>query len=152
MTIKQISGKILLALYVVQLESPVKLEMSQIIFQTISEPKLETDNWLMDILHAISKNDALLYNAFNYLLSKGIISNRNTKGLMGDLLLTGLCITDAGIDIVEGVEQGPAEQKIIKSLFNFNFNTDVTLDSLLKVEIGNIVGIGAALSARAELK
>lgn len=152
MSIKNTSGKILLALYVVQLDNPVKLERAQILFHNSSKPKLESDNWLKKILHEISDNDALLYNSFNYLLNKGLIANKNAKGIMGGLLLLGLHITDSGIDIVEGVEQGPAEQKIVKSLFNFNFNTSVTLDSLLKAEVGNIVGIGAAVSGKAELK
>ncbi len=152
MSIKQTSGKILLALYAVQLENPVKLERSQIIFQTASKPKLETDSWLKAILHTISDNDAMLYNSFNYLLSKGLIANKNTKGIMGGLLLLGLHITDTGVDIVEGIEQGPAEQKVVKSLFNFNFSSNVTVDSLLKAEVGNIVGIGGAIGGKVDLK
>lgn len=152
MGIKQISGKILLALYVVQLDNPIKLERAQIVFQNESKPKLEADGWLKNILHEISDNDAMLYNSFNYLLSKGLVANKNTKGIMGGLLLLGLHITDIGIDIIEGVDQGSTEQKVVKSLFNFNFNTNVTLDSLLKAEVGNIVGIGAAVSGKAELK
>ena len=152
MSIKHTSGKILLALYVVQLDNPVKLERTDIVFDTANKPKLRTDTWLKEILHSISDNDAMLYNSFNYLLSKGLIANKNTKGIMGGLLLLGLHITDMGVDIVEGFDQGPAEQKVVKSLFNFSFSTNVTLDSLLKAEVGNIVGIGGAISGKAELK
>lgn len=152
MGIKQVSGKILLALYVVQLENPVKLERSSIVFQTATKPKLETDSWLRNVLHRISENDAMLYNGINYLLEKGLIANKNTKGIMGGLLLMGLHLTDSGIDIIEGVDQGPAEQKVVKSLFNFNFSANVTLDSLLKAEVGNIVGIGAAVGGKVDLQ
>lgn len=151
MTIKQTSGKILLALYVVQLDNPVKLERAQIIFQKASRPKLEADSWLKTIFHEISDNDAMLYNSFNYLLNKRLIANKNTKGIMGGLLLLGLHITDIGIDIIEGVEQGPVEQKVVKSLFNFSFKSNVTIDSLVKAEVGNIVGIGAAVGGKVDL-
>ena len=104
------------------------------------------------ILHEISDNDALLYNSFNYLLSKGLIATKNTKGVMGALLLIGLYITDTGIDTVEGVGQGEEERKIVKSLFNFNLSTNVTLDSLIKAEVGNIVGIGGAVNGKAEIR
>lgn len=151
MSIKQTSGKILLALYVIQLDNPVKLERAKVIFQKSSKPKLEADNWLKNILREISDDDAMLYNSFNYLLSKGLIANKNTKGIMGGLLILGLHITDTGIDIIEGVEQGPAEQKVVKSLFNFSFTNKVTIDSLVKAEVGNIVGVGAAVGGKVDL-
>jgi hypothetical protein len=152
MSIKQTSGKILLALYVLQIDNPVKLEQSQIIFQNTSKTKLESDKWLKEIFHAISDNDALLYNSFNYLLSKNLIANKNTKGIWGGLLLIGLHLTDKGVDTVESVEQGPTEQKVVKSLFNFSFSNKITLDSLIKAEVGNIVGTGGAISTKAKLK
>lgn len=151
MTIKQTAGKILLSLYVVQYDNPVKLERSQVVFQHSSRPKLDADKWLKEILHSITENDALLFNAMNYLLSKGLIANKNSKGIMGGLLLLGLHLTDTGVDIIEGVEQGNEGQKIIKSLFNFNFKANISLDSLLKAEVGNIVGIGGAVGGKLDI-
>lgn len=152
MTIKQTAGKILLSLYVVQLDNPVKLERGRIVFKHSSRPKLEADSWLKEVLHSITENDTLLLNAFNYLLDKGLIANKNSKGIMGGLLLLGLHLTDTGIDVVEGVEQGTEGQKIVKSLFSFNFNANISLDSLLKAEVGNIVGVGAAVGGKADIR
>lgn len=152
MTIKQTAGKVLLSLYALQLDNPVKLEQSQILFIYLSKPKLEADKWLKDILHSITESDALLLNAFNYLLGKGLIANRNAKGSMGSLSLRGLHLTDMGIDVIEGVEQGTEGQKIVKSLFSFNFNANISLDSLLKAEVGNIVGVGAAVGGKADIR
>lgn len=151
MTIKQAAGKVLFSLYVFQLNNPVKLEHSQVIFQHSSRPRLDADNWLKEALHSITDNDALLFNAFNYLLNKGLIANKNTKGIMGGMLLLGLHLTDTGVDVIEGVEQGIAERKVVKSLFNFNFKANISLDSLIKAEVGNVVGVGAALGGKADL-
>ncbi|MFZ1302147.1 MAG: hypothetical protein WAQ27_06280 [Candidatus Microsaccharimonas sp.] len=151
MGIKQTAGKILLSLYVTQLDNPVKLERASLVFKNSQKPKLDTDRWLKDILHSISENDTMLYNGFNYLLQKGLIGNKNTKGILGGLLLLGLHVTSQGVDVVEGVEQGPEQQKIVKSLFSFNFSNNVTVDSLVKAEIGNVVGIGAAVGGKLDL-
>lgn len=151
MSIKQTAGKILLSLYVLQLSNPTELEQTSVVFQATSDVELETDAWLEDILHSINDNDNLLYNSFNYLLEKGLIAKKNKKDFMGGLLLLGLHLTASGIDVIEGVEQGEEPQKIIKSLFNFNFSSKMTIDSLVKAEVGNIVGVGAAVGGKIDL-
>lgn len=153
MSIKKTAGKILLALYYVQLNDPAKLNNSQIMFsEGVSEIKLENDGWLEQILRNINNSDNLLYNAIKYLLEKGLIDKKNSKGPMGGLWLNGVHLTAVGIDVVEGVEQGEEKQKVVKSLFNFSFNNNVTIDSLVKAEVGNIVGIGVAASGKLEVK
>lgn len=151
MSIKQTAGRILLSLYVIQLDNPTELEQASVVFQSSSNIELDTDEWLENILHSINDNDAILYNAFNYLLEKGLIAKKNSKGLMSGLLLIGLHITASGIDIIEGIEQGEEPQKIVKSLFNFNFSSKVTIDSLVKAEVGNIVGVGVAANGKIKL-
>ncbi len=148
MSIKQTAGKILLSLYVVQLDNPTKLEQTSVVFMATPNSKLDTSEWLKSILHSINDNDVILYNAFNYLLEKHLIAKKNNRELMGGLVLLGLHLTATGIDVIEGVEQGEEPQKIVKSLFNFNFTSKVTVDSLVKAEVGNIVGIGAAASGK----
>ncbi len=151
MSVKQTAGKILLSLYVIQLDDPTKLGQTGIVFAAVSNMKVDTQSWLKDILHSISKDDILLYNAFNYLLEKGLIAKKNNKEIMGGLLLLGLHLTANGIDVIEGIEQGEEPQKAIKSLFNFNFTSKVSIDSLVKAEVGNIVGIGAAANGKIKL-
>jgi hypothetical protein len=150
MTIKETAGKIVLLLYAVQINNPAKLDNSHITFSMPNKPKLEAGSWLKRALREVSDNDALLYNALNYLLEKGLISKRNTKDIMGGMLLIGPHLTADGVDIIEGIEQGEEKQKIVKSLFNFNFSLSPTMkvDSLVKAEVGNIVGIGGAISGK----
>jgi len=148
MSVKQTAGKILLVLYVLQLDNPVKLERTSVSFSTSGKPKLTTDSWLKTILHSVNKDDAMLYNGFNYLIDKGLIYQGNTSVHLGAISLRGIHITHSGIDIIEGIEQGDEGRKTVKSLFSFNFNNNVTIDSLLKVEVGNIVGIGGAVSGK----
>lgn len=154
MTVKEAAGKIILVLYHVQTENPAKLDNSQITFSMPSKPKLEADKWLKRALREVNENDAVLYNALNYLLEKGLIAKRNTKDIMGGMLLIGPHLTADGIDVIEGVEQGEEGQKVVKSLFNFSFTLKPTMkiDSLVKAEVGNIVGIGGAISGKVEKK
>ena len=154
MTIKETAGKILLVLYYLQISEPMKLDQEQILFQAANKPKLETtSSRFKQQLHEISSNDVQLYNATLYLLERGLIQSKTKMGVMGGLLILGPHVTYQGIDIVESVEQGEASQKIVKSLFNFSFNFSPTMkvDSLLKAEVGNIVGMGGAISGKVEL-
>ena len=153
MTIKETAGKVLLVLYALQIENPIKLEQTSVVLKSLNKPKLETKSWLKDILHQVSDNDGHLYNAFSYLLDKGLLSRGDTTVPMGAIVLTGIHITGAGIDIIEGVEQGPEQRSVIKSLFSLNINVrnTITVDSLLKGEVGSIVGIGAAVSGKVEM-
>ena len=119
--------------------------------EDVTEIKLEGNDWLEQMLHGISNSDNLLYNSIKYLLEKGLIDKKNSKGPMSGLWLIGVHLTAAGIDVIEGVEQGEENQKVVRSLFNFSFNNNVTIDSLVKAEVGNIVGIGAAASGKVEV-
>jgi hypothetical protein len=154
MTIKEAAGKIILLLYYAQTENPAKLDNSKMAFTMINKPKLEADGWLKRALRDINENDAVLYNAINYLLEKRLIARRNTKDTLGGMLLISPHLTADGIDIIEGIEQGTERQRIVKSLFNFTFNLSPTMkvDNLIKAEVGNIVGIGGAISGKVEKK
>lgn len=153
MTIKETAGKILLILYYLQITSPTKLENMQILFQATDRPELEADEELKELLHEINNTDADLYNAINYLFERGLVSKRNQKNAMGGLLIIGPHVTYEGIDIIESVEQGEESQKVVKSLFNFSFNFSPTMKvgSLIKAEVGNIVGIGGAINGKVDL-
>jgi hypothetical protein len=153
MTVKETAGKILLVLYYIQTENPAKLEIASIIFTTMGDIVLETDTWLKALLEGITKNNKELYNGFNYLLGKGLIAKKNNRDMMGGIILLGVHLTPSGIDIIENVEQGEEPQKIFKSLFNlsFNFSPNVKVGSLLKAEVGNIVGIGGAINGKLSL-
>lgn len=153
MTIKETAGKILLVFYYLQTTDPMKLEEMQMMFQTVVQPKLEAYAELKSLLHNVNSSDIVLYNAIKYLLERGLISKRNQKNVMGGLLIIGPHVTYEGVDIIESVEQGKDKQKIVKSLFNFSFNFSPTMkvDNLIKAEVGNIVGIGGAISGKVGL-
>lgn len=149
MTVKETAGKILLALYSIQTDNPAYLQDRKIIFRTISKVKLHTDAKFKEILYKINSDESALYNAFDYLLQKKFIAS-NQSNTMGALVLIGTHLTFNGVDIIEGIERGKGPQKVIKSLFNFSFNFSPTMkvDSLIKAEVGNIVGIGGAVSGK----
>lgn len=151
MTIKETAGKILLALYYLQTNNPVDLEQTSIVFIAASKPKLDTKSKFKNMLHDINDNDAVLYNAFNYLLEKRLIAKKNNKTIYGGMFLLGLHVTHEGIDVIEGVEQGPEQQQVFKSLFNITFSPKIKVDSLVKSEVGNIVGIGGAVGGKLNL-
>lgn len=152
MKVNHAAGKILLALYVLQLENVVKLGKARLQFTSPQKSKLEGDTWLKDILRQINADDSMIHNALNYLLDEGLIHNFSTRDVGPySILLYGIRVSSKGIRIVENIEKGDEQRKVVKSLFSFNFSNNVTVDSLVKAEVGNIVGIGAAVGGKIDL-
>ncbi len=154
MTIKEAAGKILLVLYYLQINEPVKLDQEQMVFRTTGKLKFETrTSKLKQMLHEVAADDTLLYNATQYLLERGLIDSKIKTNPMGALVIIGPHVTYQGVDIVESVEQGEEKQKVVKALFNFSFNfsPSMKVDSLLKAEVGNIVGIGGAIGGKMDV-
>ena len=150
MTIKEAAGKVLLLLYYKQTTNPAELESTHITFSSVNKTKLDTSTKLKSSLHEICVDDATLYNAVNYLLERGLIDAKQRKDVTGVLFLLSPRVTYLGVDTIEGVEQGEEGQKVVKTLFNFNIKvrSNINVDSLIKTEIGNIVGIGGAISGK----
>jgi len=153
MTIKETAGKILLVLYSLQIENPIKLKNDLILIKTIDRPVIEGNDGVAGWLHKITDDDTRLYNGLQYLFDKHLIAKSNNKNAMGAYLIRGLYVTDLGLDIIQGVEQGEESQKKLKSLFNFNFTISpkIQVDSLVKAEVGNIVGVGGAIGGKLSL-
>lgn len=151
MTIKETAGKLLLVLYSLQITGTINLEREQITFTITSKTKLRTTSSnFKNKLHKITDEDTALYNATNYLLERGLITGKDKKVGPGCLIIISPHVTYQGVDIIESVEQGEESQRAVKSLFNFSFNFSPTMkvDSLLKAEVGNIVGIGGAIGGK----
>jgi hypothetical protein len=88
-------------------------------------------------------------NAFNYLLKSGLVAKKgDRKEVVGALIIIGLHLTPRGIDTIEGIEQSPEKKKVVKSLFNINVTSNMNVDSLIKAEVGNIIGIGGGISGK----
>ncbi len=153
MTIKQVAGRILLALYAMQRQNPISLRDEQIHFSLMPDSKKivgGSDNieGMLDKL-GLKDDDATVYNAFHYLLEKDLVTHINNKFMtMGSEFYNGPKLTAYGIDIIEGIEQKDEEpKKTIKALFNFEFkNNTITVDSLLKAQLGDIIGVGGKIS------
>jgi hypothetical protein len=155
MTIKEIAGKILLIIYVIQREDPVGLqeEMIDIVTVVYSDdkrrvPYFREDTRLVKAMRAVDDNDASLYSAFHYLLDKeliGFLNKEKNKTMDGEYYF-GIRLTDKGFDVIEGVEQSKESQKKFSSLFNITIAPTVKVDSLVKAEVGNIVGVGGAIN------
>ena len=161
MTIKETAGKLLLALYSLQIKNPIVLQDMQLNIAVSDRYEggrtppyflHEEEYPLPQILHQISTNDSLLYNALHYLLGKSLINFVNTDSFRANASedYFGLHLTDLGIDVVEGVNQGDEQKKRFSSLFNITVNNNV--DSLIKAEVGNVVGIGGAISGKVTTK
>ncbi len=153
MQIKTIAGKMLLVFYALQRENPISLQDEIVSIVTHSSdkdqkiPKFDSEKSdLIDKMHRITTSDSDLYSAFHFLLDKGFITftNQNSHKTMGGENYFGLRLTDLGFDVVEGVEQNKENQKKFFALFNIKAN--MTIDSLVKAEVGNIVGIGGAVN------
>lgn len=152
MTVKQAAGKILLALYLMQTQDPIGLRDEQINFSLMPDSKQTVGG--SDKIESMLKklkleDDAVVYNAFHYLLEKDLVTHINSRYMtMGSEFYNGPKLTAFGIDIIEGVEQKDDEpKKNIKALFNFEFkNNTITVDSLLKAQVGDIIGAGGKIS------
>ncbi len=151
MTTKQAAGKILLALYYMQTTIPVELRCERITFKLVpnQDSMFEATDKIGRAFEKLGLSENELYNAFSYLLEKGFVTHTNSRcATQGSEYYCGPKPTALGVDVIEGVERNDEEPKrAIKALFNFEFkNNTVTVDSLLKAQVGDIIGAGGKIS------
>jgi hypothetical protein len=96
-------------------------------------------------------NDSMLYVSLTYLCDKNLIDFKRSDTNTEETLYA-IQPTDAGIDTVEGVENDIQSRKNFSSLFSLTINSRMTVDSLIKSEVGNIVGVGGAISSKVGIK
>lgn len=146
-TIKTIAGEILLYFYWLQRHDLTKLSDAILSFQLRHFPKesgqigpvLQRRNESILNIDELNKyTDADLFNALVYLHDCGLIVY-NASPSNTDTSLINLRVTSGGIDIIEGIERGQDERSQFNVVFNFNLTNNVTVESLLKAELGSLI-------------
>ncbi len=134
MTIKETSGKILLYLYQLQRTVPLGMQYRQLGFINKKDGGvgLTSDKkWLTNNLHDINPLSADIFNAFVFLRDKGFIQSRERA--TGEARIhTGIQMTGAGVDVVEGIETGDEGKQIFNVTFNISVASDMDVDGLIK--------------------
>jgi hypothetical protein len=148
-SIKKIAGEILLYFYWIQRKDIAKLSDSNLSFQLRhfkdgrkeKGPKLNhRDETIFNVEKFKKYNDGDLYNSLNYLYEGGMINFNKSSSNVGDNIIN-IKLTAYGIDIIEGIERGEEEKKEFNVTFNFNIYINVTVDSLLKTELGSLIKV-----------
>lgn len=146
-TIKTIAGEVLLYFYWLQRRDLAKLSDAILSFQLRHFPKesgqvgpvlqRRTES-ILSIEELKKYTDADLFNALAYLNDHGLIEY-NASPTNTDTSFINLRVTSSGIDIIEGIERGQDERSQFNVVFNFNLTNNVTVESLLKAELGSLV-------------
>lgn len=131
MTIKEISGGVLLYLYVANREDPLDTDFRNYYFrydesQWASEKKL--NEFQSQLLQTAQGSEKDLLNAIMYLHDAGLIFIETDGSDMGGRMYRDMRPTAAGIDLIEGIER---EEGSTRHKFNITFN--FKLDSLMKI-------------------
>lgn len=145
-SIKKISGEVLLYFYWIQRQDISKLCDTSMSFQLRhfpidkknTGPELERRHeTILNISELKLYSDGDLYNALNYLYDCGLINFNKSSTNVGDHILN-IQLTASGVDIIEGIECGNTEQEYFNITFNFNVQNNITVESLLKAELGSL--------------
>ena len=145
--IKTIAGEILLYFYYLQRTDTIKLRDALLSFQLRHFPEdrkekgilLEhrTDS-ILNVNELINYHDSDLFNAINYLNDCCLITMNESQD-SGGVHLLNLKLTALGFDLIEGIERGREERTQFNVTFNFNLENNVTVENLLKAELGSLI-------------
>lgn len=142
------AGKILLYFYGIQRISAHKLQDTIFEFEIENEnsytpPVLLTDDEkIIEGLLEINDSTLDLLAALHYLYDKFFINLKHVE-TSGSEIFHNIKVTAAGIDIIEGVERGEVEKNEFNVTFNIKVENNVSVDSLLKANLGSIfTGLG----------
>ena len=145
--LKKISGEILLYFYWLHRRDSSKLHDAILTFQLrqFSQdrkevgPALERRNEsVMNIDELKEYSDGDLLNAIKYLCDYRLITFNISKTNVGDIFLN-FEVTAHGVDLIEGIERGDVERNQFNVTFNFKINNEITVESLLKAELGSLI-------------
>lgn len=135
-SIKTIAGEVLLYFYAVQRKNGFG-SMEVLSFSDWDNIHIAGQGQIADDIIKIDNNAANIYNSLLYLEGKHFLSFNSSRSTGGDSFMD-FRVTDTGIDIVEGVERDePAKQNFTVN-FNIKLADNVTIESLLKTELGSI--------------
>ncbi len=148
MTIKEIAGKILLYLYAEERMNLLVSRNRKLNIENNREKKiieLSGDEVLVKSLGEISKSANDIFLAFNYLVAKKFIWVNEDKDGKGSISYRRMGLEPEGIDIIEGIDRGSSEKKEFNVTFNINVENNMNVDSLIKANVGSLLGIGLNL-------
>ncbi len=138
MTIKETAGKVLLYFYQLQRTVPLSMRYRQLGFinkKTGSMGLTSDKKWLTSNLLDINPSTTDIYNAFTFLTDKGLIRSKG-RATAEATIYVGIHLTDAGVDIVEGIERGSDGKQEFTVTFNINVADNVTVDGLVRENLG----------------
>jgi hypothetical protein len=135
-SIKTISGEVLLYFYAKQRKAGFE-SMEILHFSDWDNIKIMGHGQIAEDLPKIDKNAANTYNALAYLHDKGYLAFNDSRSTGGDSLHN-FRVTAAGMDIVEGIERDAQAKDNFTINFNIKLADNVTIESLLKAELGSI--------------
>lgn len=138
--IKQIAGDLLLFFYDYQRKNgfPPK---SVVRFGGVFEGEIilrESGDLESRLLEISRGSSADAYNALRYLEEKSFLSFKESSDTGGDLF-HGFRVTAYGVDIIEGIERGTEEKNNFHVTFNIKLADNVSIDSLIKAELGGLL-------------
>jgi len=140
--IKTIAGEILLYLYWIQRKdynriNDIILEFN--LYRPVDgEILVRRNESIFSINKFIECSDNDLYNAIIYLRDSQLIEYNESKDNCG-VNMASFEVTSNGVDLIEGIERGEKEKRDFNIIFNFNITNDITVESLLKMELGSLI-------------
>lgn len=144
--IKKIAGEMLLYFYLLQRRDVSQLSDKILSFQmryfspgrAEEGPLLNDRNaTILNIVEFEQYRDADLLNSLTYLGDCGLIDVSDSQGTVDHTFLN-IRVTARGIDLIEGIERGEKEKTEFNVTFNFNVSNNVTVESLLRTELGSL--------------
>lgn len=144
--IKTIAGEILLYFYFLQRKNitDLNMEIFSFLFKRTSENTLDgvvipdRDKTFFNNEKFSEYTDVDIFNALTYLSDSYFITYSESKTTAGSHIHN-MKVTARGIDLIEGIERGQEEKKEFNITFNFNVKNNITVESLLKAELGSII-------------
>lgn len=146
MTIKETAGKMLLYFYQLQRTVPLTMPHRQVGFIDKKDGGVSVTSdkkWLTrDLLH-INPASSDIFNAFLFLLDKGLIQSRE-RVTAGAKIYVGIQLSHAGVDIVEAVDRDEDGQRAFTVTFNIPIRPDMGVDGLVAENLSSLVEPGQA--------
>lgn len=138
MTIKETAGKVLLYFYQLQRTVPLSMRYRQLGFinkKTGGMGLTSDKKWLTGNLLDINPSSTDIFNAFMFLTDKGLIRSKG-RATAEARIYVGIHLTDAGVDIVEGIERGPDGKQDFNMIFNIAVADNMNVEGLIRENLG----------------
>ncbi|MFZ1301864.1 MAG: hypothetical protein WAQ27_04815 [Candidatus Microsaccharimonas sp.] len=142
MTIKETAGKVLLYFYQLQRTVPLSMPYRQLGFidkKNGGGVFLTSDKkWLTSNLLDINPSSTDIFNAYLFLRNKGYIESRERTTAEARIYV-GIQLTDLGIDMVEGIENGDIGKQDFAAAFNIKVDSSMDIEAVIQQNLGLLV-------------